>query len=344
MDSQQLYSRLLSWQLYDCRKVNPVSPQEYRPTFAQLRTFATIAETGHFRSAAAQLGISQPSLSQALAALEAGLGTQLIERSTRRVIVTPIGRSLLPYAKKTIDSLESFVTHARGVHTGLVGAMRIGMIPTIAPYLLPDFLRAIPNNAEDLEPQIVEGKTTTVIEALRQGRVDVALIATDESAQGLSTIELYNEEFVLVVPADHPLAGKRDVRLQEIENLDLLLLDEGHCLRDQVLDLCRTVNGANSLHHNATRAAGLTTIVQMVAAGLGCTLLPLSAVEAECQRPGVAIATIKGAANVASRTVYLAHRPSSARVDDYVALGGILDLTYREVIRRCREVVDGNLS
>lgn len=317
-----------------------MSPQEYRPTFAQLRTFATIAETGHFRAAAAQLGISQPSLSQALASLEAGLGTQLIERSTRRVIVTPVGRSLLPYAKKTIDSLESFVNQARGVHTGLVGPMRIGMIPTIAPYILPDFLRIIPDNAEELEPQIVEGKTSFLAETLRLGKVDVGIIASNEKRQGLASTELYTEEFALVVPADHPLAGRRDVPIEEVQELELLLLDEGHCLRDQILDLCRTAKNSNSTHQNATRAAGLTTIVQMVAAGLGATLIPLTAVEAECQRPGIGIATIKNGFEVASRTVYMVHRPSSARVDDYAALAGIIEKSYREVIARSRAVVD----
>ena len=314
--------------------------KEYRPTFAQLRTFVTIAETGHFRSAAAQLGISQPSLSQALSSLESGLGTQLIERSTRRVIVTPVGRRLLPYAKKTIESLDSFATHARGVHTGLEGEMNIGMIPTIAPYLLPDFLRILPDSAQQLEPHVLEGKTSQLSDALRQGRVDAALVAGRQQLHGLAATELYTEEFVLVVPSDHRLVGRRNVPIDDVDTSELLLLDEGHCLRDQVLDLCRTAGKSMNSRSSATRAAGLTTIVQLVAAGLGTTLLPMSAVEAECQRMGVGIATIKGGQNVASRTIFLAHRASSARSDDYEALSEILQRAYGDIISRSRAIVD----
>ena len=129
--------------------------REYRPTVAQLRTFVTIAEHGHFGTAASHLGISQPSLSQALAALEAGLGVQLIERSTRKVIVTPVGRGLLPFAQATLESLETFVSHARGAHGGLVGSMAIGMIPTVAPYILPEVLHSVNDVAPELEPRIV---------------------------------------------------------------------------------------------------------------------------------------------------------------------------------------------
>ena len=133
--------------------------KEYRPTIAQVRTFATIAEHGHFGTAAAHLGISQPSLSQALATLEQGLGVQLIERSTRKVIVTPMGRSLLPFAHATLESVDALVDHANSVKGGLGSALVVGMIPTIAPFLLPDFLRVLDEPQARDAPRIVEEKT-----------------------------------------------------------------------------------------------------------------------------------------------------------------------------------------
>ncbi|KAB1503754.1 hydrogen peroxide-inducible genes activator [Corynebacterium sp. 320] len=317
-----------------------MSPREYRPTISQLRTFTTIAETGHFGTAAIQLGISQPSLSQGLNALEMGLGAQLIERSTRRVIVTPVGRSLLPHARATLDSLDCLVALAKGGHGALIGEFTVGIIPTIAPFILPGFLKRLPSEAPDLQPHIIEGQTSSLSDSLRQGKIDVAIIAGGEDVKGLDSTELYTEEFVLIVPSSSPLAGRRDVSVRELEALDLLLLDEGHCLRDQVLNICRRAELSTNPQHDRTRAAGLSTIVQMVAAGLGSTLIPLSAVEAECQRPGLGIATIKGGARTASRTVELVYRNSSVQVEEFRALGRILENTYHDVVTRSREIVE----
>ena len=317
-----------------------VVQREYRPTVAQLRTFVTIAEHGHFGTAASHLGISQPSLSQALAALEAGLGVQLIERSTRKVIVTPVGRGLLPYAQATLESLETFVTHARGAHGGLVGQMAIGMIPTVAPYILPDVLHSVADSAPELEPRIVEEKSPLLIDALRQGKIDVAVLGMPGEGGGLNTVDLYTEEFVLVLPKGHALAGRKDLSVDELKNVDLLLLDDGHCLRDQILELCRTVDMSNDPRHSVTRAASLSTVIQLVAAGLGCTLVPLSAVSVECQRPGIALATFSGGAVRAGRTIGMAYRSSSTRIDDYAALGEIVAQSFNDVAQESRRVLE----
>lgn len=141
--------------------------KEYRPTLAQLRTFVTIAENRHFGSAAAKLNISQPSLSQALVALESGLEIQLIERSTRKVIVTPSGEELLPYAKATLEAADAFVHRARGAQGMLTGSLAIGIIPTIAPYILPELLRIIHERFPALNPKIVEETTPTLLDQLR---------------------------------------------------------------------------------------------------------------------------------------------------------------------------------
>lgn len=308
--------------------------KEYRPTIAQVRTFATIAEHGHFGTAAAHLGISQPSLSQALATLEQGLGVQLIERSTRKVIVTPIGRALLPYAQAALESLDTLVAHAHAAEGGLAGVTAIGIIPTIAPFLLAELLEVLPSFDQDHTPRIVEEKTPHLLEGLRQGRIDVALVGLPIDDAGLKTIELYHEEFVLVVPTGHPLAGRRDLTVDDLRDLDLLLLDEGHCLRDQVMDLCRTVDMKNDPRLALTRAASLSTVVHLVAAGHGCTLVPLSAVVSECARPGIAVATFASGVERASRAVGIAYRSSSVRTADYQELGELIRRSYDTVAEK----------
>lgn len=302
--------------------------REYKPTLAQLRTFATVAEQKHFVSAAQKLGISQPSLSQALAALESGLGIQLIERSTRRVIVTPTGEELLPYAKATLDAADAFVAASRGVMGNLSGPLTIGIIPTVAPYILPGLLQRVHAQFPDLEPRIVEGQTAHLLSDLRDGRIDVALLATPANATGVSEIELYREQFVLVTPEADPHGGRRDLSLQALDDLDLLLLDDGHCLRDQILDLCKRAEVSPTTGRQAmTRAASLTTVVQLVVAGLGATLVPESAVATECSRPGVAVSTF-AESDGAERSVGLVFRSSSRRASEFEQLGTLIQAAF----------------
>lgn len=313
--------------------------RDYRPTVAQLRTFVTIAEYGHFGTAATHLGISQPSLSQALAALESGLNVQLIERSTRKVIVTPVGQSLLPFAQATLESLDTFVAHARGAHGGLVGSLALGMIPTVAPYLLPDFLRLSADAAPQLEPRIVEEKTPNLVESLRQGKLDLAILGMPATGGGLTKVDLYTEEFVLVVPEGHEFAGRSDLEISDLEQQDLLLLDDGHCLRDQILDLCRHVDMAKDPRYSVTRLSSLSTVIQLVSSGLGVTLVPISALAVECQRPGIALATFAGGAERAGRTIGMAYRTSSTRVEDFNTLGKITTEAFEKAAEHSRDVL-----
>lgn len=304
--------------------------REYKPTLAQLRTFVTVAEQKHFVSAANKLGISQPSASQALAALETGLGIQLIERSTRRVIVTPAGEELLPYAKATLEAADAFSAHARGTGDAFSGPLTIGVIPTVAPYLLPALLTRLHDAYPQLEPRIVENQTEHLLQQLRDDTLDLAIMATPTLATGVTELPLYDEEFVAVVPAEHPLAGASALPLEALREMELLLLDDGHCLRDQIVELCtlaevRRTPGAQSV----TRAASLTTIVQLVVAGLGTTLVPLSAVAAECARPGLAVATFADGVD-AKRTVGLVMRASSRRRSEYEQLGELVAEAYRD--------------
>lgn len=316
-----------------------VSIREYRPTITQLRTFVSIAEYGHFGTAANHLGISQPSLSQALAALETGLDVQLIERSTRKVIVTATGEELLPLAKSTLASLDDFVAKAHGAQGGLEGGLAIGMIPTIAPYVLPEFLALTSQKLPSLRPAVNEDKTENLLESLRHGKLDLAIVATPDNRTGLKFEKLFTEEFVLVVPEDHALAGRSDLKVADIPQLELLLLDDGHCLRDQVLDLCRNVKNAGDIH-TLTRATSLNTLIQLVAAGQGITLIPLSAVAAEHRRPGVAFATFAGGAETAGREMGYVYRSSSARGEDYAELGDVITAAYRQAEEFSRALLD----
>lgn len=309
-----------------------MSNKEYRPTLAQLRTFVTIAENKHFGTAAAKLNISQPSLSQALVALEAGLGVQLIERSTRRVIVTPAGATLLPYAKATLDAADSFLSHAKGASGTLSGPLTFGMIPTIAPYILPEVIQSVHEEFPDLRLRIIEDQTKHLLGALREGQVDCAILALPSNATGIVDVPLYRENFLMVVPESHPLAGRDDLQLSNLKEIDLLLLEDGHCLRDQVVDLCHQADFNPQLSSTAeTRASSLTTVIQLVSAGMGGTLVPESALHIECERPG--IATARFAPNVeASRQVGIAFRASSSRSDEFSKLGTVVAHAFNEAI------------
>lgn len=318
--------------------------KDFRPTFAQLRTFAVIAEFSHFGVAAKQLGVSQPSLSQTLAALETGLGVQLVERSTRRVIITETGRTLLPYAQATLESWDSFMAQAQGVHGGLVGNLTVGLIPTVAPYVLPELLKDLPNAAPDLLPRIVEDKTLALEESLRSGQLDVAVLGGAIDSPNFHSLPLVDEEFVLVVQESSPLAGRTDLELGDIADEKILLLDDGHCLTDQVVDMCSTVEMNHNPRQSLTRAASLTTVMQLVAAGFGSTLVPLSAVAVECTRPGLAFARFGRGAEAASRSVVLAYRSSTTRAADYAELGDIIARAMRTATDRSELMLESTIS
>ncbi|WP_415974631.1 hydrogen peroxide-inducible genes activator [Rhodococcus sp. 077-4] len=297
-----------------------MTDRSYQPTLSHLRAFVAIAQYRHFGTAATKLNISQPSLSQALAALEQGLGVQLIERSTRRVLVTAAGNQLLGRATAALDAADGLVSAAAGLGGRLNGSLRLGIIPTVAPYVLPTVLPAVRAEYPDLVPRIVEDHTARLLDALRSGAIDVAVLAVPVVDSGMVEIPMYTEDFVLALPAEHAMAGRRDLTVADLRGLPLLLLDEGHCLREQTLDLCRSVDIAPDA--SDTRAASLTTVVQCVAGGLGLTLLPRSAVDVEVARAG--LSTAEFAHPAPGRTIGLVHRSSSARSAEYGALAGLL--------------------
>ncbi|MCV7381428.1 LysR family transcriptional regulator [Mycobacterium alsense] len=290
-----------------------MSDKIYQPTIAGLRAFVAVAEKQHFSSAATTLGVSQSTLSQALAALEAGLGTQLIERSTRRVFLTTEGTQLLPRALAVVEAVDAFTAAAAGASDPLQGAVRLGLIPTVAPYVLPTLLAGLAERLPALTLRVIEDQTDRLLRLLRDGALDAALIALPADAPGMTAIPIYDEDFVLALPPGHPLAGKRRVPATALAELPLLLLDEGHCLRDQALDVCQNA-GVRAEVAN-TRAASLATAVQCVTGGLGVTLIPQSAVPVESARSRLGLAQF--AAPRPGRRIGLVFRSSSGRDEAY---------------------------
>ncbi|OMC15614.1 hydrogen peroxide-inducible genes activator [Mycobacterium colombiense] len=297
-----------------------MSDKSYQPTIAGLRAFAAVAEKRQFSSAATSLGVSQSTLSQALAALEAGLGTQLVERSTRRVFLTTEGTQLLPRAQAVVEAADAFSAAAAGSSDPLRAGIRLGLIPTVAPYVLPTVLAGVAEELPGLTLRVTEDQTERLLAVLREGALDAALIALPAEGAGVTAIPIYDEDFVLALPPGHLLAGKRRVPATALADLPLLLLDEGHCLRDQALDVCHKAGVRAELAN--TRAASLATAVQCVTGGLGVTLIPQSAVPVEASRSRLGLAQF--AAPRPGRRIGLVFRSSSGRDESYRQLAGLI--------------------
>ncbi|MFF1379587.1 LysR substrate-binding domain-containing protein [Streptomyces sp. NPDC058308] len=300
--------------------------QGRQPSLAQLRAFAAVAEHLHFRDAAAAIGMSQPALSGAVAALEEALGVKLLERTTRKVLLSPAGERLSVRVKAVLDEVEALMEEADAVKAPFTGALRLGVIPTVAPYLLPTVIALVHERYPDLDLQVHEEQTSSLLEGLTAGRLDLLLLAVPLGVPGVSELPLFDEDFVLVTPLDHWLGGREGIPREALKELNLLLLDEGHCLRDQALDICREAGRAEA--PVTTTAAGLSTLVQLVAGGLGVTLLPRTAVRVETSRSNQLL-TGYFADPAPTRRIALAMRTGAARGAEYEELARAL----KEAIR-----------
>ncbi|QIP84871.1 LysR family transcriptional regulator [Streptomyces sp. Tu 2975] len=286
-----------------------------QPSLAQLRAFAAVAEHLHFRDAAAAIGMSQPALSGAVSALEEALGVQLLERTTRKVLLSPAGERLAVRARAVLEAVGALMDEAEAVRAPFTGVLRLGVIPTVAPYLLPTVLKLVHERYPDLDLQVHEEQTSSLLEGLGAGRLDLLLLAVPLGVPGVTELPLFDEDFVLVTPEDHWLGGRQDIPREALRELHLLLLDEGHCLRDQALDICREA-GRTEGAPVTTTAAGLATLVQLVAGGLGVTLLPRTAVDVETGRAG-RLQTGWFADPAPSRRIALAMRSGAARGGEF---------------------------
>ncbi|MEM7546755.1 MAG: LysR substrate-binding domain-containing protein [Pseudomonadota bacterium] len=273
-------------------------------TLKQLRYFEALAKYGHFGRAAAACSISQPALSVQVKELEETVGAQLFERGARQVRLTPFGEEFAPRVREILHSVDELGDLARASGDHLAGRLRVGVIPTIAPYLLPRLISTLSQKHIELDIHIRETLTPRLLEELRDGRLDTAIVALPVSEPSLTEIALFSENFVLVrrrADANKPVPDGEALR-----EMRLLLLEEGHCFRDQALAFC---NINTNLPLEGLDATSLTTLVQMVSSGIGVTLIPEMALTVETQMADVSIARF--AAPQPERTVGMVWRKKS---------------------------------
>ena len=281
-----------------------------------LRYLVALADTRHFGRAAERSFVSQPTLSAQLKKLEEYLGVQLIERAPKRVALTAAGEEIVERARRIVEAGEEIVELAKGHRDPLAGRLRLALLPTIGPYLLPNVAAKLRKHLPRLELMLYEYQTDVMLEKLHSGEIDVGILALPVPLDGLTTCELYKEPFTVALPTHHRLSGRSSIRVDDLRNETLLLLEDGHCLRDQALDICASTD----VHEKQDfRATSLETLRQMVASGVGITLLPeLAGRGAYGAARGVVIKPF--AKPVPTRTIGAVWRKSSARREVILAL------------------------
>ncbi len=286
-------------------------------TLTELRYIVTLAQEQHFGRAAERCYVSQPTLSIAVKKLEDELGVALFERTKSRVQPTPLGEQIVAQANLVLEQTAAIKDMADAGKDQLSSPLSVGAIFTIGPYLLPQFIPHLQKLANKMPLYVEEGYTHSLRKKLRNGELDVIIIALPFVEPDVVTQNLYEEPFVVLMPQDHPLAAKAELLPTDLDGQQLLLLGEGHCFRDQVLTTCPNLQHHADDHgtHNVRTAAegsSLETLRHMVASGLGLTILPLSAAESSLYNSDVLV-TRPFAAPSPSRTVALAWRASFPR-------------------------------
>jgi len=287
-----------------------------RPSIRQLEYLVAVADHLNFREAAASCNVTQPALSTQLQQLEALLGVQLFERDTRRVVATAAGLQLAQEARGILAATDHLLDSARAAGEPLSGRLRLGVIPTVAPYLLPSVVQAARDAHPDLVLLLQEDQTDRIVQRLHSGELDLLLLALDVDLRGAAELPLFSDPFVLACPSGHPLASRDVLAESDLDGESVLLLEEGHCLRDHALPICKS---AGMTEYADFRATSLGTLLQMVGAGIGVTLVPEMAIAGETNcNPGVAFRPFDEGGP--SRSIGVAWRKSSAREDEFKAL------------------------
>lgn len=285
-----------------------------------LRYLVALDEHRHFGHAAEACFVSQPTLSTQLKKLEAELGTVLIERAPREVLFTAAGEAVLMQAREILERADRIRAVARQAQDPGACTLRVGVFPTLAPYLLPHVLPRVYRHFPQMELLLVEEKTEEVLSRLRAGRLDAVLVALPVPDETLHTEYLFEEPFVLALHQSHPLASRRSIAYGDLAGQRLLLLEEGHCLRDQALEVCHL---AGAREYGGFRATSLETLRYMVAAGVGITLLPILATQPPvAQAEGVQLVAFRKP--VPHRKIAMLWRSSSPLGSVLVELAGIL--------------------
>lgn len=240
-----------------------------------LRYLVAVAEHGHFGRAAEACFVSQPTLSTQIKKLEDTLGVTLIERTNRRVMLSPAGEQIVPQAQRILREVNTLTGMAEQHRDPLGGDFKLGVIPTVAPYLLPRILRPIEAEFPNLRLLLTEAQTASLVRMLKQGELDAVLLALPLKEENIEECQLFREPFYFAVPEDHDKAKAKTVDPSDLEGEAVLLLEDGHCLRDQALEVCNTHRATENANFRAT---SIETLRQMVGAGIGTTLIPELAV------------------------------------------------------------------
>lgn len=281
-----------------------------------LRYFDALARLGHFGRAASTCAISQPALSVQIKELEELLGAPLVERGGRRIRLTGLGEEFAARARAILRAVDELEDLRRAAHGPLAGRLRLGIIPTAAPYLLPEIIQALTRRFPGLDPRPKEAITQKLIQDLAEGRLDVAIVALPISEPALEEAPLFDEEFVLVRPLED--RGKSVPSNDRLHEMRLLLLEEGHCFRDQALSVC-------NLNASSTRelmeGSSLSTLVRMVGAGIGVTLIPQMAVDTETRASPVYVSRLTEPRP--SRTIGMVWRKSNPLSEQFVQIADI---------------------
>jgi LysR family hydrogen peroxide-inducible transcriptional activator len=303
-----------------------------RPSIRQLESLVAVAEHRSFRKAATSLGISQPALSAQVQAVEQVLGVQVFERDRRSVLVTPAGEEVVGRARLALEAVDAVNDAARRRSEPLVGPLRLGVIPTVAPYWLPALLPPVRKRFGRLELILREDQTNRLLTQLAAGQIDLALLAIPVPGD-VTTATIAREEFLLAAPRGSELVGRqRKLSERDLEDQTVLLLEDGHCLRDQALAVCKRGGAHESME---VRGTSLPTLVQMVAGGMGVTLLPEAAAEALIQPRGPVELAALGKPPP-GRTLGLAWRTSSARLREFRLLAEVMSEAAEKFLGKLR--------
>jgi LysR family hydrogen peroxide-inducible transcriptional activator len=279
-----------------------------RPSVRQLECLVATAKHLNFRAAARDCHISQPALSGQIARLEATLGVTLFERNRRRVLITKVGEAVVERAKRLLTDLDDLGAVAQVYAEPLGGQLRLGVIPTIAPFMMPRALPLIRRACPELEVLLREEQTARSLELLDDGKLDAVLLALEADLGEVQTLPLFRDPFVFAAAAGHPLANKKAIKATDLEGQRVLLLEDGHCLKDQAWAICQAQGVKDYVDFRAT---SLGTLAQMVSSGAGITLLPQLSVPTVGKLPGIVVKPF--AKPVPYRTIGLAWRSTSPR-------------------------------
>lgn len=281
-----------------------------------LKYLVAVAERRHFGKAADACHVSQPTLSTQIKKLEEELGVVLLERTNRQVMLTPVGERIVAQAQRVLREVDDLVHTAEQFRDPFGGEFRLGLIPTVAPYLLPRILGPIRKSFPNLKIRLTEGQTAVVGERLRAGDLDAVILALPLEEENVVEAELYREPFYFAASKNHPKAGKREVALSDLDQEQVLLLEDGHCLRDHALAACRI---RDTQKVNRFSASSLLTLVEMVDADLGITFLPeMARGSAMLRNTRVRLHDL---ADKSFREIGLAWRKGSARDKEFRLLG-----------------------